>query len=390
MRDFTFYNPTKIYFGKDSLNSLDRELPLYGKNILLIYGSGSIKKNGVYEAVVNKLKLHKKTIFEDSNVPPNPTIEKMQEGLSIARKNKIDLVLAVGGGSVIDYAKCLAALVNEKGDLWTRFLVNQEKVTAKNIPLATILTMVGTGSEMNGGSVISNATQKQKLSYNFAYNCYPKFSIVNPLFTLSVPSNQMTAGIFDILSHVLEQYLSSGSPNTSDYVAEGLMRSLIDYALVAIDDPLDYDARSNLAWTSTLALNSLLSRSKSGDWNVHQISHGVSAVLDTTHGKALAAICVPYYNLLLSKNNKDCLSQFVRFAVNVWGISPAKKTNIATAKEGIQCLENFIKKIGLPIRANQFVKTQNIQPILKAVHLSNSGYEKVSLVEVEAILNCNN
>jgi len=385
--NFTYYNPTKIYFGRDSLDGLDKELPLYGNIVLLVYGGGSIKSNGVYDAVVSKLKANKKTIIEDAGVLANPTIEKMQEGFALVKKHKVDLVLAVGGGSVIDYAKALAATASETGDIWTRFFENQEKQKAKNIPLATVLTMVGTGSEMNGGSVISNNAKRLKLSYNFSVGCYPKFSIINPEFTFSVCFKQMTAGIFDILSHILEQYLSNGGVVTSDYMAEGLLRSLVDSAEVAIKNPLDYTARSNIAWTSTWALNSLIGKGKSGDWNVHQISHGISAITNATHGLALASVSPSYYRLIISKGNATAIEQFRRFAVFVWGVATVGKSDKQIALGGIDCLEKFTKKMGIRINLTQFgVTKSNLKDILNAIHLSNYGFEKITKSEVEQIL----
>jgi len=380
--NFTFYNPTKLYFGKTAIDGLDKELPKYGKTVLLVYGGGSIKQNGVYDAVVAKLKEHKKTIVEDSGVMPNPTIAKMQGGIALAKKHKADLVLAVGGGSVVDYAKALASLAYESGDLWQRFFVNSEPVTQKNIPLGVVLTMVGTGSEMNGGSVVSNAELTQKLAYMFNAERYPKFSILNPEFTFSCSQYQMTAGIFDIFSHILEQYFSGGN-STTDYLAEALLKSLIESALVAVKNHTDYSARANIMWTSTWALNTLLSRDKPGDWNVHQIAHGVAAVTDATHGMALAALSLPYYNWLMDAN----LGQFARFAKNVFYVDAKGNSDKQIADEGLMALKDFMQKLGLVLNLGKLGATiDNLPQMLAATHINNSGYKVPTLDDVKAIL----
>ena len=384
LTNFTFYNPTKLYFGKDAINGLDKELAKYGKNVLLVYGYGSIKKNGVYDAVVAKLKANGKNVFDDAGVMPNPTIEKMYGGISLVKKHKIDLILAVGGGSVVDYAKAMASLAYEDGDLWQRFFVEGQPVKAKNIPLAVVLTMVGTGSEMNGGSVISNIPLKQKMAYMFDTDRFPKFSILNPEYTFSVPRYQMVAGIFDIFSHILEQYISFGGELcASDYIAEGLMRSLIDASLVAVDNPVNYEARANIMWTSTWALNTLLSKAKNGDWNVHQIAHGVASQTDATHGMALASVSLAYYNFILDAG----VSQFKKLAVNVFKVDVKNKTDKEIAAEGLKELEKFMCKIGLvKSLAELGFKNEMMIDALNATHLNSGGFKKVSLDDVKGIL----
>ena len=214
--DFTYSNPTRLYFGKDALNGLDKELPKYGKNVLLVYGGGSIKKNGIYDKVVKLLKKNGKEIFEDAGVMPNPTVEKLYEGIERAKKAKADLILAVGGGSVCDYAKAVSVSVYCKEDAWDKYFIRFEDVDNEIIPVGCVLTMVGTGSEMNGGSVITNYAQKLKIGHVFGDNVFPKFSILNPEFTLTIPRYQMIAGFFDIMSHILEQYFSGDDDNKSD------------------------------------------------------------------------------------------------------------------------------------------------------------------------------
>lgn len=238
--NFTYCNPTKLYFGKDALNGLKEELPKYGKNVLLVYGGGSIKKNGIYDKVVKILKDNGKNIFEDGGVMPNPTTEKLYEGIERAKKAKADFILAVGGGSCCDYAKALSISVNCKEDPWEKYYIRFEEPSCKIIPVGCVLTMVGTGSEMNGGAVITNHAQKLKIGHIFGEEVFPKFSILNPEFSMTLPKYQMVAGIYDIMSHILEQYFSGNDDNSSDYIMEGMLRSLISSALVAVKNPKDY------------------------------------------------------------------------------------------------------------------------------------------------------
>ncbi len=266
--NFTYCNPTKLYFGKDALDGLNEELPKYGKNVLLVYGGGSIKKNGVYDKVIKILKDNDKNVFEDAGVMPNPTSEKLNEGLARAKAAEADLILAVGGGSVCDYAKAVSVSVNCNDDPWDKYFIRFEEPTCKIIPVGCVLTMVGTGSEMNGGSVITNREQKLKIGHVFGENVFPKFSVLNPEFTFTVPKEQMVSGIYDIMSHILEQYFSGEDDNTSDYIMEGLLRSLIHSANIAVEIPTDYEARSNIMWTATWALNTLVAKGKTTDWMV--------------------------------------------------------------------------------------------------------------------------
>ena len=235
--NFTYCNPTKLYFGEDSLSGLNQELPKYGRNVLLVYGGGSIKKNGIYDKVVQLLRDNGKQIFEDPGVMPNPTVEKLYEGCERARACKADLILAVGGGSVCDYAKAVSISACCEEDPWEKYYLRMEDVSNRIIPVGCVLTMVGTGSEMNGGSVITNHAQKLKIGHVFGENVFPKFSILNPTFTFTLPRYQMVAGFYDIMSHILEQYFSGTDDNTSDYLMEGLLRSLIHSAERAVETP---------------------------------------------------------------------------------------------------------------------------------------------------------
>ena len=249
--NFTFHNPTKLHFGEDSLSKLSEELKNYGKKIMLCYGGGSIKRNGIYDQVMTELKKAGCEVVEMAGVMPNPTIEKVLEGAHTARQENVDFILGVGGGSTVDYCKAVAGSAWYDGDPWEYYFKNWQPMTCRWIPVGCVLTMAGTGSEMDSCSVISSHTENRKLFYNFRN---PDFSILNPRFTFTVPKYQMVAGIYDIMSHILEQYLSGTDDNTSDYIAEGLMRSLIVSSRKANVNPEDYEARSNIMWTATWAL----------------------------------------------------------------------------------------------------------------------------------------
>ena len=336
---FTYHNPTKLYFGEDSLNCLAAELKNYGPNIVLVYGGGSIKANGVYDQVVAILQAENKTITEISGVMSNPTVEKLREGVEIARKANADLILAVGGGSVCDYSKAVSVSVNCDEDPWDKYYVRFEEPTCKIVPVGCVLTMAGTGSEMNAGAVITNHEAKLKIGHVFADSeIMPKFSILNPKFTLSLPHRQVMAGVYDTFNHICEQYFSGEDDNVSDYLSEGLMRSVVESGRIAAKDDQDYEARSNIMWAATWALNTLVAKGKSTDWMVHMLGQAAGAITDATHGMTLSAVSLPYYRLIMDAG----LPKFVRFATNVWGIDPANKTEQQVAEEGLEAMEAFI------------------------------------------------
>ena len=381
--NFTYCNPTKLYFGKDALDGLNEELPKYGKNVLLVYGGGSIKKNGVYDSVIKILKDNGKNVFEDAGVMPNPTSEKLNEGLARAKAAKADLILAVGGGSVCDYAKAVSVSVNCNDDPWDKYFIRFEEPTCKIIPVGCVLTMVGTGSEMNGGSVITNHGQKLKIGHVFGENVFPKFSVLNPEFTFTVPKEQMVSGIYDIMSHILEQYFSGEDDNTSDYIMEGLLRSLIHSANIAVEIPTDYEARSNIMWTATWALNTLVAKGKTTDWMVHMLGQAVAAHTDATHGMTLAAVSIPYYRRILPYG----LKKFARYAVNVWGVNPEGKTQIKVAEEGLLAMEEWMKKIGLTMNFTALGATeQMLDGIVKSTLIMDGGYKVLDENDVRAVL----
>lgn len=381
--NFTYCNPTKLYFGKDALDGLNAELSKYGKNVLLVYGGGSVKKNGIYDKVVSVLKANGKEVFEDAGVMPNPTTDKLREGVARARAAKADFILAVGGGSVCDYAKAVSVSVHCDEDPWDRYFDRFEEVSCEIVPVGCVLTMVGTGSEMNGGSVITNREKKLKIGHVFGENVYPKFSILNPEFTFTVPHYQMISGIYDILSHILEQYFSGEDDNTSDYIAEGLLRSLIHAAEIAAVNPTDYEARSNIMWTATWALNTLIAKGKTEDWMVHMLGQAVGAYTNATHGMTLSAVSMPYYRHILPYGT----AKFARYAVNVWGVDQSGKTEREVAEEGLCRMEAWMKKLGLVMNLTELSVTPDmIDGITSATLVMDGGYKVLSTDEIKEIL----
>lgn len=381
--DFTYSNPTKIYFGENSLDNLSTELKNYGKNVLLVYGGGSIKKNGIYDKVIDILKKCDKTIIEDTGVMPNPTVEKLYEGCKLAREGNVDLILAVGGGSVCDYAKAVSVSTYCNEDPWEKYYLRMEDVDNKIIPVGCILTMVGTGSEMNGGSVITNHEQQLKIGHVFGDNVFPKFSILNPTFTYTLPKYQMIAGFYDIMSHILEQYFSGEDDNTSDYIMEGLLKSLIHSSKIAVNDPTNYEARSNIMWIATWALNTLVAKGKTTDWMVHMIGQSIGAYTDATHGMTLAAVSIPYYKYICPYG----LNKFKRYAINVWDVSSEGKTDEQIANEGLECMEKYMRDLGLVMNISDLgVKEEMLEGIAEGTFIMNGGYKVLTKDEIITIL----
>lgn len=381
--NFTYSNPTKLYFGENALDNLASELKNYGKNVLFCYGGGSIKKNGIYDKVVKILNECGKTIIEDGGVMPNPTSEKLVDGCKKAREGKADFILAVGGGSVCDYAKAVSVSVHCNEDPWDKYYLRMEDADNEIIPVGCVLTMVGTGSEMNGGSVITNHEQKLKIGHVFGDNVFPKFSILNPTFTYTLPKYQMVAGFYDIMSHILEQYFSGEDDNTSDYIMEGLLKSLIHSSRIAIDNPTNYEARSNIMWIATWALNTLVACGKSTDWMVHMLGQSVGAYTDATHGMTLAAVSIPYYKYIMPYG----LAKFKRYAINVWNVSPNGKTDEEIALEGLSRMESWMKEIGLVMNIRDLGVTDDmIDGIAKGSFIMDGGYKVLNHDEIVRIL----
>lgn len=381
--NFTYENPTRLHFGREAMGHLPEELARYGSKVLLVYGGGSIKTNGIYEQVINILRENGKEVIELGGIPANPTLEKLHEGIELVRKHDVDFMLAVGGGSVIDYTKGLSASAWCEEDPWEKYYLRQEEPTCRIIPLGCILTMVGTGSEMNGGSVITNTAAKLKIGKVFGTHLMPRFAILNPCFTFTVPQTQMVAGFFDVLSHLCEQYFSDTDDNTSDYIAEGLMRSLIHSSLLAIKNPEDYEARSNIMWTATWALNTLTKMGKSQDWMVHMIGQSIGAHTNATHGMTLSAVSLPYYRCIMA----DGLHKFVRFATNVWGIDDQNLTPEETAKAGLEAMKQWMKAIGVCINARELGVTEEmIDGIVDSTFILTRGYKTLTRDDIRQII----
>ena len=386
--NFVYHNPTKLYFGPDSLNGLEKELKNYGPNILLNYGGGSIKRNGVYDEVMAVLRKTGKTVVENPGVMSNPTLEKLNEGVDIARNHKVDLILAVGGGSVCDYSKAVAAATHYDGDYWEAFYLKQQNPPEGQVipPVACVLTMAGTGSEMNAGTVITDAAHTLKVGHVFDERLMPKFSILNPNYTLTVPDNQMKAGIYDIMNHIMEQYFSGDDDNTSDYLSEGLMRGLIVAARKAVKNPKDYEARSNIMWTATWALNGLIACGKPTDWMVHMLGQAVAAYTDATHGHTLSAVSGAYYRLLISRS-KDAEKKFCRLAENVWGISSDGKAEKEIAVEGLDRMEDWMRELGLAMNITDCGADDSmLEGMADACPITESGYVVLTREDVIDVL----
>lgn len=380
--DFTYYNPTKIYFGKKSLENLEAELKNYGKNVLLVYGKNSIKKIGLYDEVIKTLKKCGKNVVELAGINANPRYSQVLEGARLVRENDVDLILAVGGGSVIDCSKAISVSAYAKGDPWKRYWIDFEPVDNKLVPVGAILTMTGTASEMNGGSVITNEDEKIKTGRVFDASVYPKFSILNPEYTYSVPERQMVSGIFDIFSHLMEQYFSGDDDNTTDYVIEGVIKSLIKSARAAKKDPRNYEARSNIMWCATLGLNTVTGVSKTQDWEVHMIEHQLGAYTDCPHGLGLAVISVPYYRYIY----KYGLDKFVRYAENVWGVDATGKTKEEIALQGIDKLAEFIKEMGIPTTLRELGATEEMLPLIAKTTVKGGGYKQMDKSDILTVL----
>ena len=383
--NFIYSNPTKLYFGDEAQKNLVEALSGFGKKVMLTYGGGSIKRNGVYDDVIAALTAAGKEVVELPGVMPNPTVDKLIEGWKVARENNVDFILAVGGGSTIDYAKAVSVSAWYDGDAWERFWVKQEdpKPGERIIPVGAVLTMAGTGSEMNGGSVITNHATKMKIGKVFGEEVMPKFAVLNPRYTFSLPHRQMVAGIFDTMSHIMEQYFSGDDDSTSDYIAEGLMRSVIASSRVAVKNPEDYEARSNLMWSATWALNTLIGEGKSQDWMVHMIGQAIGAYTDATHGMTLSGVSEAYYRHIM----KYALKRFARFAHVVWEIPTEGKSDEQLASEGIDALAAWIKEIGAASEITSLGVTEDmLDGIADATIILTGGYETLNHDEIVEIL----
>ena len=380
--DFTYYNPTRIHFGRDAIRHLTEELTHYGKNVLLVYGKGSVKKSGLYDNVLAILKQAGKNVTELSGIKSNPSYTQLLEGARLVKEHQIDLILAVGGGSVIDCAKGISVSAYCDGDPWQKYWIDFQPVENKIVPVGAILTMVGTGSEMNGGSVITNEEKMLKCGRVFPAEVNPKFSILNPTYTYNVPRYQMASGIFDTTSHLMEQYFSGDDDNTTDYVIEGVLHSLIHSAKIAMQNPNDYEARSNIMWCATIGLNTITGLSKQQDWEVHMIEHQLGAYTDCAHGAGLAVISLPYYRMIAPYG----IDKFVRFAKNVWGIDTDSLSKTEAAEAGIEKLRDFIKELELPLTLRELGATEEMLPKIANSTVLGGAYKVMTAEDILTVL----
>ena len=386
MNNFIFENSTKVYFGKGSVKEfLADNLEAYGNNVMLAYGGKSIKENGIYDEVTEILTAAGKNVIEFSGIMPNPTYKKVLEGAELAKTNNVDVILAVGGGSVMDCCKAVSLAAAYDGDIWEDYWEKNGIIYFEPVPLGVIVTVAGTGSECNGGAVITNEDKKIKTGRDYP-KCNPKFALMDPRYTMSVPKLQTASGGFDILSHIMETYFSeTDDDNVSDYISEALMKSVIKNLPIAIENPNDYIARSNLMWAATMAENRIIKLGKRCDFQAHQIEHQLGAYTDCNHGCGLAAIHPTYYRYIY----KFGLTKFVSFAENVWNISSEGKTSEEIALSGIDRLEEFIKKIGLPTSLRELgINDKSILPtVAKSCNVSLGSYGDMSKEKILDILN---
>lgn len=342
MLNFNYSIGTKIFFGKDKIDVLAENIKKYGSKVLLVYGGGSIKKSGLFDKISDIFNKNEIRFFELSGVEPNPRISSVRRGIEICRKNDIDIILAVGGGSVIDCSKVIGAGYYYTGDPWD-IVLDSSKIT-KVLPIATILTLSATGSEMDSGAVISNLDTSEKLP-TFNEDMAPKFSILDPTNTFSVPKNQTAAGTADIMSHIFEVYFSNTKEAyMQNRMAEALLKTCINYGEKAMDNPNNYEARSNLMWSSSLAINGLLSYGKETEWSVHAMEHELSAFYDITHGVGLAILIPHWMEYALNDNTVD---KFVEYGINVWGLNPSSD-KYKIARKSIKKTREYFIKLGIP------------------------------------------
>ena len=385
MNNFTFHIPTDIRFGKDQIQCLPEELKKYGKNVLLVYGGGSIKRSGLYDKIRDLLKDFE--VSELSGIEPNPKLTSVEKGAAICKEKDIQVILAVGGGSTIDASKHIAAAACYDGEPWE--LVKDRSLVKKALPVAVVLTICATGSEMNSGAVISNEKTHEKLEINHPL-LYPKLSVCDPTYLYTLPPEQTAAGAVDILSHVMGQYFQSNDEAyITDVLSEAVMKTVVKYARKAMDEPQNYEARSNLMWASTVGLNHLLTVGKGGAWSVHPIEHVISAYYDITHGVGLAILTPAWMEYVLS--DKTVL-RFARFAREVFGV---KETDDAKAAElGIEKVREFNRSLGMPSTLTEVGILQDKFDEMAAEAVRTSGislraYVKLEISDVKKILmNC--
>ncbi|TCS79577.1 iron-containing alcohol dehydrogenase [Tepidibacillus fermentans] len=383
MDNFIFYNPTKILFGKDQVKNVGRETVKFGKTVLVVTGGGSVKRSGLFDQVIGLLKKEGLTIHELAGVEPNPRLTTVKKGIEICKKENVDIVLAVGGGSVLDASKAICAGAKYDGDVWDFY---SGKATIQDaLPLGTVLTLAATGSEMNGNSVVTNWETQEKIGVGSPF-LYPKFSVLDPTYTYSVPKDQTVYGIVDIMAHVFEQYFSH-TPNTplQDQISESILRTVIEQAPIVIENPNDYDARANILLAGTLALNGLIRIGKETDWATHGIEHEVSAIYDIPHGGGLAIIFPNWMKYVYEEN----IEKFKQYAIRVWNVSTEGKSDREIALEGIARTREFFNSIGAPATLRDYnIGDENIEVMAKKATRDGTigGFKKLTENDVKNIL----
>lgn len=381
MNNFIFENSTKVYFGKgcvkEYLACLAKE---YGSTVMLAYGGGSIKINEIYDEITSILKEAGCTIVEFSGIMANPTYSKVMQGAKVARERNADLILGVGGGSVMDCCKAISLAAKYDGDVWNDFWARAGIMDFNPLPLGVVVTASGIGSECNGGAVITNEEQKVKTGRDYP-KCNPKFALLDPTYTYSGPKKQMVSGGFDTLSHIMEIYFSEPDrDNVSDDIAEALMKNTIRNLRTAIENPEDYTARSNLMWDATMPENRNIKLGKKTDFECHQMEHQLGAYTDCNHGEGLAVLHPVYYRHIY----KSGISKFKRFAQNVWGISSDGRTDEEIAKAGVEALADFIREIGLPatLRELGVDESTDLKAIADSCNIVQGSYKKITHEEI--------
>lgn len=368
MNNFNYNIPTKIFFGEGKIELLASEIKKYGSRVLLAYGGGSIKRTGVYDDVIKELDNNDIPYFELSGIQPNPRVESVEEGVKICRENNVDFILAVGGGSTIDCSKAIAAAYYYQGNPWD-LVIGKAKIE-KVLPLASVLTLSATGSEMDAGAVISNMKTNQK--YGFGHpEFFPKFSILDPTYTYTVDKYQTASGVADIMSHTFETYFSNDKGSyLQDRIAEAILKTCIKYGPIALENPNDYESRANLMWSSSLAINGLIRYGKDSIWSVHPLEHELSAHYDITHGVGLAILTPHWMENVLNEEN---LYKFVEYGINVWDID-SSLADLEIAKMSISKTSEFFHSLDIPMNLRKVgIDEEKLELMAKAVTEHNKG-----------------
>ena len=380
MNNFIYENRTKVYFGPGCVKEFLASLVSGYDTVMLAYGQGSVKRNGVYAEILNILRKAGKNVMEFSGIMPNPTYQKVMEGARLARNSGAQIILGVGGGSVMDCCKAVALAACCEGDPWENYWERKGIIDFEPIPVGVVVTMAGTGSECNGAAVITNEEKKRKTGYDYPA-CNPKFALMDPTYTFTVKKEQMAAGAFDSLSHIMETYFSKpDEPNVSDEISEALMRNIIKNTRMALADPRDYTARSNLLWDSTLSENRLVKLGKQCDFTCHLMAHQLGAYTGCSHGQAVAVLHPVYYHHIYENG----LNKFSRFARNVWLISEEGRTDTQMAEAGLNALADFIREAKLPATLKELgVKDKHeLKQIADSCRYSPGSYRRMMQEEI--------